>query len=283
MGTERDRPPVYAIVVHHKSIETLGGTVGDLSGAGLDKSHLIVVDNSEDSNVNLAVQQMTGSTATLLSTSNRGYAAAVNEGIGHVQLLERGREFVVLVATHEVRIPQATLQAMRDHLIKNPLVGAVGPSLLDSAGDNRVWSSGGYLTRWLRLARHWQDDLSSPRECDWLDGACVLYRSPVFAGGSLSEDYFMYLEEVDFHQRLRSREWRIAALPESASQSSGGMPGYFAARNVQLFQRRWGRPGFRVLASAHEVLRYVARRVIRGRGDSVSRVMTGLRDGWQLR
>ena len=99
----------------------------------------------------------------------------------------------------------------------------------------------------------------------------------------MSEDYRMYMEEVDFHQRLRSRGWTVSVIPEPASQSSGGMPGYFTARNVQLFQRRWGRPGFRMAATTHEVAKHVARRIRHGNGDSFVRILAGLRDGRQLR
>ena len=107
---------IYAVVVHHKSLATVAETLRDLQDGGIGESNLILVDNSEDSGTTGLLRTMSEGRATLLTTVNRGYAAAVNVGIRHASARADGQDFLVLVATHEVRIPRSTLQAMISHL-----------------------------------------------------------------------------------------------------------------------------------------------------------------------
>lgn len=262
--TMSTRDDLAAIVVHHRSLATLPETLQSLVESGVPAERLVVVDNSEAAVSDDRLQVLVPPTAKLLRTANDGYAAAVNRGFEEVGRMPVPPKYV-LVATHEVRTSAESLEALCSALDAHAGLGAVGPMLSTSGG--RFWSAGGRLTPFLRLPRHLAptDGNTDPgvHSVEWLDGAAVLYRTEAVMGRPLNEDYFLYMEEVDYHLSLRRSGWGIAACGgATASQDSSGMPAFYSARNTQIFQARWGRPGFRWLATGSVIGRGIARAVL---------------------
>jgi GT2 family glycosyltransferase len=253
-----------AVVVHYRSLSTLPLTLVSLIESGIPPERLVVVDNSEAGVTGEDLQAIVPPESILLRTANEGYAAAVNRGLVAVWGLQEPPEYV-LVATHEVRTTAHSLGALTSALNANAGLGAVGPMLTTSGGQ--FWSAGGRLTPFLRQPRHLAatDGASAAglRTVAWLDGAVVLYRAEAIRGRPLEEGYFLYMEEVDYHLSLTRSGWGIAACgAATASQDSSGMPAFYAARNTQIFQARWGRPGFRWLATASVMSRGMVRAVL---------------------
>ena len=68
-----------AVVVHHQSRDTVVNTVASLIAAGVEARQILVIDNSPigDRPVELA-----NPLVRIVRTSNRGFAAAANLGLG---------------------------------------------------------------------------------------------------------------------------------------------------------------------------------------------------------
>jgi N-acetylglucosaminyl-diphospho-decaprenol L-rhamnosyltransferase len=265
-----------AVVIHHRRFPDVLDTVHGLVEAGVAPECLLVVDNSEDAEIEAALRAAADEWR-VLTVPNRGYGAAANAGAA----MMAGSDFL-LVATHEVRIDGPSLRALVAGLAADPDVAAVGPGLICTDGG-RVWSRGGLLTPRLRLPRQIIDDVvDSPmvRDVDWLDGACVLYRAGVLVEHPFREDFFMYFEETELHTRLRALGWRIATVEDAtAYQSSNGMPAYWGCRNVVLFQRAHGTWMSRLLAPPYFTLRAMAIEALSGRWHAVLDAPRGLLAG----
>jgi N-acetylglucosaminyl-diphospho-decaprenol L-rhamnosyltransferase len=237
-----------AVVVHHRSYDTIGKVVSDLLSQGLDVADILIVDNSEQQTSEGTLRAAVPQDVELLFVANRGYGAAVNEGVR--ALLNRASYEYLLVATHEVRIAAGSLLALEAALDAGPTLGAAGPTLLTRASDGRdeVWSTGGKLTRWARVPRH-HDHRAEPDGVFarhepvvvrrvWLDGAFVLYRARLLADFRINETFFMYVEEVDLHLRLGRAGHAIVWVPAArVHQSSGGTPMFYLGRNLVLLLR----------------------------------------------
>jgi GT2 family glycosyltransferase len=238
---------VACVVVHHDSLDTLKHTLSSLVVAGLAADALTVVDNSERSVATSDLEDTLPEGAGLIRVSNRGFAAAVNLGIQAVRAARR--PYAVLVATHEVLVEADCVSRLLSDLVEDPRLGVVGPIL--STPDGRVWSAGGRLSR-LGVPSHrlHRPGLADVSESDWLDGALCLYRWEAVDSTGLDERYFLYFEELDFHLQLRAQGWHVAVDSRAhASQSTLGMPAFYAARNFRLLQRRLGHgPARRALA-----------------------------------
>jgi GT2 family glycosyltransferase len=72
--------------------------------------------------------------------------------------------------------------------------------------------------------------------CDWLDGCLCIYSFDAVRDLRMSELFFLYFEETDFHQKIRSNGYNIANVRMARSfQSTNGIPSFWFVRNVVIF------------------------------------------------
>jgi GT2 family glycosyltransferase len=263
---------VQALVIHHRSTETIGATIASLLGAGFAESDILVVDNSESQEVAECLRTLLPSGVAVLLVANRGYGAAVNAGVEHIDdFRARGGEYI-LVATHETICEVDALDELREALDHVPSRGVVGPRLIDAgrSGEPRLWSTGGVLSPVLRLPGHvgWgrksrQATSRAVVDRDWLDGSFCLYRAQVFERHKFNEEYFLYFEETDFHCNLRHAGWQVSCvLSAQAYQSSKGIPPFYFGRNLAIFLGFFGRPYLRRIAMCWVLLKTMGRELL---------------------
>jgi GT2 family glycosyltransferase len=275
------------VVVHHRSTRSLSNTLADLLRAGVKPRQIQVVDNSEDAQVARELEDRLPAGVRVSFVANRGYANAVNLGVG---LQGEASTTSILVLTHDVRLDAQAIPQMLAALDADPLVAAAGPLLSNGDRKGIVWSAGGYSTRTLRLPRHIYagssvDDVpKGVATVDWLDGSAVLYRSDLLRSQPLREEFFLYVEEYEYHTRLRSMGFQIACVRDAnASQTSKGAPPYLKARNLQTFERLHGGVIGAALGVPFEICRELIRVVVgRQQLPFVAQMVSGWRDGRRI-
>lgn len=279
----RSLPDVACVVVHHRSPDTLARTLASLTRAGVEERTIVVVDNSEDDSLDAVAGALT--TVAVLTTPNDGYGAAVNAGVAWLAR-ERPDPVAVLVSTHEVVVePDTVAELLRG--LEDPAVAAVGPVLWDSEDPAApLWSAGGLLAGRGLVARHHRRPVrpgSAFAAVDWLDGSLVLYRRVLLEDRPFDPAYFLYLEEVDLHLRLRRAGWRITVAQRArAVQTTRGMPAYWAMRNRVYFSRTHAL-GVAGWLGTLRVLLQLVRRAVRDRDPRVLRgALGGLAAGARL-
>lgn len=235
-----------AVVVHHRSPDTLAVTVASLRREDIDGDRIVVVDNSEDPEQDLAA--CLPGRPVVLEIPNRGYGAAANRGIEFLLGLTPPPSRI-LISTHEVRPEPGAVAVLEAALERAPDVAAVGPTVNSSKPDGAVHRiCGGRFTALLNEPRHILELAGkakalpeSPLERDWLDGAFVLYRSWVLEQERFREDFFLYYEESELHARLGKRGWPVAWVPEAeVHELAAGVPPFLRGRNLQRFQQLHG-------------------------------------------
>lgn len=264
------RDSVVAIVVHHKSYDTIGLTVHGLVDQGIRNDRMVIVDNSEQANQRGALMASLPPGTRVIFVDNDGYAAAVNSGLAYLREVGISSQYT-LVSTHEVRLEAGAVAILVEALAADATAGAAGPTLvaLGSEENAQVFSQGGYLSRFLRIPRHCRvvqaggrrDHLPQIVQRDWLDGALVLFDSEVLAAHPLRTEFFLYLEEVEQQARIRQSGFKVLFVPAAvASQSTNGAPAYWFARNLHVFQRLHGSLLTVVLTTPIWILAHVVRR-----------------------
>lgn len=265
-----------AVVVHHRSYETVGETVHALLRQGVSPQNLIVVDNSEEPGRREELHGSLPGGVEVLFRENRGYGAAVNAGIDFFANRQGTPEFL-LVATHETRPDAGAVGMLVEALQSDPDAAVAGPTLVSGEGVGFVWSAGGYLAPLTHIPSHYLhragcEGLSGkvePESREWLDGAFLVYRWEEIESFRISEEFFLYMEETDLHMRFRKAGRKVLWVPRSKVwQDSGGIPPYYLARNLRLlFLKHEG--FFRRLAVVpYAVVRRVAADVVRRRNFS---------------
>lgn len=279
-----------AVVVHHRSYDTLPMTIAALLSDGVAPTRLLVVDNSEEPGRRRELEQLLPDGSHVIYCENLGYGSAVNRGASWHEVNTADWQYL-LVSTHEARPYSGCLAALRTALVEDSGTAVVGPVLVTGEDGNTVWSKGGYLTSVLGLPRH-RGHLS-PRSgltsggaynVSWLDGALLMFRRGILAQHPINETYFLYMEETDHHQVLQRHGWRVKISPHAlAWQHSNGVPPFYLTRNIQIFQARNG-SRFQTLVSAPYLMVYaVARDIIKWRGTATWRpLLRGWREGRPL-
>ncbi len=203
--------------------------------AGVPAHHIWVVDNSADTAMAAEFGQLYPGVQLLNTHGNVGYAAAVNLGARSARAA--GLEFL-LVLTHEVRFPPATVAELLAHLERSQAPTAAAPRIRSLQDSTIPWSEGGDLRPFRCLPvnrREWRGS-----EADWVDGCIFMLPLRLFWSlGGMHEPYFLYMEEVDFFARLRAKGGAVHVLESSfAQQAPGDMPYYLAVRNRIILARR---------------------------------------------
>lgn len=258
---------------------------------------VIVVDNgSETSDVERVARAVAGrSWASLVrNPMNLGFTGGSNGGIAIA--LERGARAVMLL-NNDARVEAGAFDALLGHLEKNPEAGLISPLILDESGD-RIWAAGGVRARRevvcrLGMARRPVVEApSEPFSSYALIGCAIVVRAEVVDRvGNLDDDYFAYLEDVDYSVRAREAGWRLDVVPSArirhrVSGASGGgytpLRSYLLGRGTALFVRKRGaldqRLGF-AIAAPLGLIAALIREVPRGNGAAVLAKFRGYVDG----
>ena len=279
---------VVAVVVHHRSYDTVGQTVTRLIAQGLEPADIIVVDNSEQPQRRPQLRELIHDGVEIDFVENRGYAAAINVAIRHFRQRDPLPSFL-LVATHETRPELDAVRQLVEALTLDDDAAVAGPTLVTGEDDERfVWSTGGYIDSITHVPKHYDHrasldvvtDDAKPLVRRWLDGAFLLYRWSDIERHPLDERFFVYMEETDLHLRLGAAGRHALWVPGSQVwQSSGGVPPYYFARNIRLLLSKHGNAFQRVFAAPYLIARRLVAGVVRSR--SLAAVRPTLRGAFE--
>ena len=284
---------VGAIILNHKRWPDTLKVVRSLQAQTHLPESITIVDNNSGSLEVQAIKSDQRGFELISLADNRGYAAGMNAGIS--QLLARGVDAVLLL-THDARLEKDCLNLLVAEIDHHPTTGVASPVLGWDGRPEVTWSAGGAITTLSGTPHHPQmhsslaSQLAAPtRSVAWCDGAVLLVRTNVFAEvGLLSEEYFLYFEEVDFQTRVRraGRDVRVVS-GALAWQSPGQTPAYLAVRNQLIFLRAHKRRSvpFFLVVVLYRCTREFGKVVLRP-GSNSRRIWAmghGIRDGFNGR
>lgn len=194
--------------------------------------------------------------------SNLGY---VGNNVGIKAAIKENFDYVLLI-NNDVLVDPNFLEALVSqakkgyHLLGSKIYFAPGFEYFKNKYSkkeigNVIWSAGGQID-WNNIYgsnigvdevdKGQHDQVNS--NLDFLTGCCLLISKEVFQKiGLLDEKFFMYFEDVDFCQRAKQANFKLAYVPQSkiwhlnsgSSKSGGDLHDYFITRNRLLFASRY--------------------------------------------
>ena len=232
--------------------ECLRSIYGETRGISYE---VFVVDNaSRDGSVEM-VKNHFPDVCLIANRENRGFAAANNQAIR----LAKGRYVIYL--NPDTVINGNALTTMVRFMDDHPEAAAIGPKLLNTDGsvqhsirrfpsfsialhDNTIL--GRLLVFRRRVENFKMGDFSFDRveEVDATSGAALMVRKDVLDEvGPMDEGYFMFIEELDLCQRMRSSGHKIYFIPDAVITHAGG-------------ESRRQNPGDLVIIGQNSLMRY---------------------------
>lgn len=155
---------------------------------------------------------------------NGGFAYGMNEG------LKAAKGDVLAVVNPDVKI-QSSLAPMIKYLESNTKVGIIAPKIIDAEGIIQD-SFRHFITPWgffLRQIGWIKDkgklhvkDFKEPVQGDWVIGAFMMCRRDFYEKvGGLSDDYFMYCEDMDWCKRAHLAGYEVVYFPQTVIEYKG--------------------------------------------------------------
>jgi len=215
-----------------KMLETC---LSSLRRQSVQNFRVTVVDNGSEDNSVKFLEEHYPDVDVVSFPLNRGFSVAVNKGI------ENGNQPLVLLLNNDTELDERCVEKLLERskcetgydMFALKMLSFDQRNILDGAGDGVLRGGVGY-----RLGTMEKDTPSYNLRKD-VFGACAgaaLYRRSMFNKlGLFDEDFFAYLEDVDFNMRAVRSGYRCLYLPEAVvyhigSASSGSKINNFTVK-----------------------------------------------------
>ncbi|MBU3745083.1 MAG: glycosyltransferase family 2 protein [Sediminibacterium sp.] len=195
-----------------------------------DSVSIILVDNNSADGSGAALQTAFPGIAYIQANDNLGFTGGNNLGIAYA--IQENCEYTLLLNNDTTVAPDflvPLLQCMDTH----PEIGAVQPLIYYHHQPTTIWNGGSYYHEWLGhpSIRYIGKQLPNtplqnqqPVSVDWITGCAFLARTALLREmGGLSNNLFMYFEDIDISFRIREKGYQLKLIPQSAIWHVGGM------------------------------------------------------------
>jgi N-acetylglucosaminyl-diphospho-decaprenol L-rhamnosyltransferase len=192
---------------------------------------ILVVDNGSTDGSQAMVSDKFPEVCLYQSEENLGFSRGNNRGID----LTSGA--YVLLLNSDAFITEGALAALMRIIEQHPKAGIVGAQLVNPDGSFQashslfpgLWQEFLILTGLGRFffGRYYPsrgpEVKKGPQIVDYVEGACLLVRrEAIESAGRLSNDFFMYAEEVDWCFAMNKTGWEVWYQPDARIIHLGG-------------------------------------------------------------
>lgn len=217
-----EAPNVFIILVNWNGWSDTKECLQSLEKLDYPNFSAVLVDNGSDEPIADKIGEYEFNITLIECTENKGFAGGNNEGIKYA--LDHGADFMWLLNNDTV-VEEGALSALVSRARENPKIGICGSKLLYYHYPDTIQAlAGGIYNRWLGVTRNIgqnkkaQHKLSREeieRRLQYVAGASMLVsRSFIEEVGLLSEEYFLYYEEMDWAMRGEEK-FDLGFAPES--------------------------------------------------------------------
>jgi len=259
---------IFAVVVnYHRQQDTIE-CLESLFRSKINNNEfkIVLVENESRESEVKKFKQLFPGLQVIENKKNCGFAKGNNLGIKYS--LQHGADYLVLV-NNDALVKKDCISTLIDVFEKNPDVGIVGPKIYFARGfeyhqdryskeelGKVIWYAGGKVD--------WGNILGSHRGLDEVDkgqynkagvtefvsGCCMAVKKELFEKiGYLAEEYFLYMEDLDFNIRAQKAGFKIYYQPDAivwhknlgtTKKSINEKQQYYYTRNRMIFGFRWG-------------------------------------------
>lgn len=191
---------------------------------------VIMADNGSTDGSPEAAAEAHDEAELLRTGANLGYGGAINYAVARLAQDGDDPDFL-LISNPDVVFGPGSIDELIAAAGRHPDAGSLGPLIHDPDGTvypsarsvpnmvsgighallGTVWKS----NPWTRAYQQAQAEVTE-REAGWLSGSCLLVRPAAFESiGGFDDRYFMYMEDVDFGDRLARAGWRNVYVPSA--------------------------------------------------------------------
>ena len=200
---------------------------------------LLLVDNGSTDGSEAILRERFPSVELLQTGKNLGFAGGNNAGIRRA--LADGADLVLLL-NNDTEVDPGFVTELVDAAVAHPDAGMLCPKILLHDRPDVLWYAGAFFHPWLGWGGHRGYGQPDRGQFDRLEETprptgCALLVTQALCDriGLLREDYFCYVEDLEWGLRAREAGFSILYVPRSriwhrVSRSTGGAQSVTAAR-----------------------------------------------------
>lgn len=222
---------VAIILVNYNGKDYLEDCINSINKIKYENYEIIVVDNKSTDNSVEYLRNLGYKITIIEAEKNGGFSYGNNIGIKYA--IENNFEYFLLL-NNDTLVKEDFLSEMMKSFKNNTNVGAVGAKIMYYPNVDRIWFGGGDIN-WKRfkvIHNHIKEldvgQCEKEKEISFMTGCALLISKKTIENiGFLSEDYFMYCEDLDYSLKLSDKKFKIIFNPKAiiyhkVSLSSGG-------------------------------------------------------------
>ncbi len=243
---------VHAVVLNWNNFSDTNRCVSSLKSVPYNNLHIWIVDNgSTDGSLERLQDQYEKNTdVSFLSIEyNIGFGGGMNRGIEAA--LDEDADAIFLLNNDTVFPQEDIISPLIEKLREYPSLGAISPIVkrLRKEGESRGASSVTMMPKdhFNRRRNHFQSNIYDPDLNYGVSySACLFTSEALNNSGLFSEEYFMYVEDIEHalsveeagYQRATHTGVAISHEFHGSTDPHGVVPAYYKARNWLLLHRK---------------------------------------------
>lgn len=260
---------------------------------------VLVVDNASRDNPAARIAEQYPEVHFIRSERNLGFAGGNN-----LAVREARGEYLFFI-NNDAEITEGCIALLVRFLTENRRVGIVSPLICYYSADTvRRLPSTSDLIQYAGMTRVHpvtarnctignreldRGQFAEPQPTAYAHGAAMmLRRSTLEEVGPMSEDFFLYYEELDWCERIRQAGWEVWVQPQArvyhkesvAVQQIGGLKTYYLNRNRVWFMRKhyggWRLAGFYTFLLLVTVPKNVVSYFLKGEKENLAAFLKGV-------
>lgn len=247
-------PKITIILVNYCNYTYTVQCVKSLLNVIYENYNIVIVDNASPNESYSKLQQLESNKVHVIqSDGNGGFAKGNNLGINYA--IKSGAEYCLLL-NNDTIVDPCFLSNMLDAVKDQDKDCAVTCKIMYYPDRDLIWYAGGAIdwknSRAIHEGIHHKNTMNKEktRFVDFASGCCLMISKDTLAlVGGLSEDYFMYYEDLDYCYQLKKNDIPILYVPNAliyhcVSSSSGGEESIFCIewqnRSRRIFMKKYG-------------------------------------------
>lgn len=245
-------PKVFIVIINYNGYKDTIECVKSLYKINYNNFEIVIVDNKSTNNSVDYLKKFLKGCILIESRENLGFAGGNNLGIKYAL---KNRADYILLLNNDTLVESNFLDEMLNSFCKDISIGLVGCKIMYYPEKNIIWYGGGKIDWFKFSGNHFgmreidNGQFNQQKEIDFMTGCCMLIKREVFEKvGLLSEEYFMYLEDLDYCVKIKQANYKIwynpkAIIYHKVGLSSGGEESTFSIewsiRNRLLFMNKY--------------------------------------------
>ena len=248
MSNELTRDSFWVVIPTYNRADDLIATLDSLAKSEINMDQVVVVDNGSRDDTIAKMQSYYPNVHLLALETNIGATGGSNAGFNYA--LDHGAGYVIRMDS-DIEVDPGFLAPLIKVANSNPKIGVIGPKIYYFDHPDEIWYAGvdakDSMFNITDGFRHQKDSPATihQREVDYAWGATMLISREVLKKtGGFDTDFFVYHEEMDFCERVRSLGYQIFFVPESTiwhkvgSEANNSFTAYHWNRSKIIFFRK---------------------------------------------